>query len=71
MGFKYYALGDILVLALFGPVAVTFSYMLQTGTFAIKTALFAAPLAFGTEVRFVLNKIKKNMVPLITIAQKF
>ncbi|XP_063712559.1 ubiA prenyltransferase domain-containing protein 1-like [Symsagittifera roscoffensis] len=58
MGFKYYALGDILVLALFGPMAVTFSYMLQTGTFAIKTALFAAPLAFGTEAILHCNNTR-------------
>ena len=58
MGFKYYALGDILVLALFGPVAVTFSYMLQTGTFAIKTILFAAPLAFGTDAILHCNNTR-------------
>jgi len=58
IGFKYYALGDILVLALFGPVAVTFSYMLQTGVFAIKTILFAAPLAFGTEAILHCNNTR-------------
>ena len=58
VGFKYYALGDILVLALFGPVAVTFAYMLQTGMFAIKTVLFAAPLAFGTEAILHCNNTR-------------
>ena len=58
VGFKYYALGDILILILFGPVAVTFSYMLQTGTFAIKSIMFAAPLAFATEAILHCNNTR-------------
>ena len=31
IGLKYYALGDIIIMVTFGPVAVLYSYVAQTG----------------------------------------
>ncbi|XP_027238158.2 ubiA prenyltransferase domain-containing protein 1 homolog [Penaeus vannamei] len=49
VGFKYIALGDVLILILFGPMTVLFSYMVQTGHVQWGTILYAVPLALNTE----------------------
>lgn len=49
IGFKYIALGDILVLIIFGPISVLFAYFAQTGTLVWTTMYFAIPLALNTE----------------------
>lgn len=49
IGLKYYALGDIVILITFGPLAVLFSYMIQCGQFASFPLLYAIPLALNTE----------------------
>lgn len=49
IGLKYIALGDVLVLVIFGPVTVLFSYMTQTGTWDLNTLFYAMPLALNTE----------------------
>lgn len=49
IGFKYIALGDILILVIFGPVSVLFAFMAQTGYVELGTIYYAIPLALNTE----------------------
>lgn len=49
IGLKYIALGDILVLVIFGPISVLFAYFAQTGALIWSTIYFAIPLALNTE----------------------
>lgn len=49
IGFKYFALGDIIILITFGPLAVMFAYAVQVGYLAISPLLYAIPLALNTE----------------------
>ncbi len=49
IGLKYYIIGDILVMFTFGPLAVLFSYLAQTGTVSMGPLLLALPLALSTE----------------------
>lgn len=49
IGLKYIALGDILILVIFGPISVLFAYMAQTGRIEWSTIYFAIPLALNTE----------------------
>lgn len=49
VGFKYIALGDVLILIQFGPMTVLFSYMVQVGHVHWATILYAVPLALNTE----------------------
>ncbi|CAF1244273.1 unnamed protein product [Adineta steineri] len=49
IGFKYIALGDILILLTFGPITVISSYMAQTGQYSIYPILYALPLTLSTE----------------------
>lgn len=49
IGLKYIALGDILVLVIFGPVAVVFSFLAQTGRVDWPIIYYAIPLALNTE----------------------
>ncbi|EDO47867.1 predicted protein [Nematostella vectensis] len=49
IGLKYYALGDIVILITFGPLAVLFSYVVQGGQFAMFPLIYAMPLALNTE----------------------
>ena len=49
IGLKYFALGDIVILVLFGPVAVLFSFFAQCGNFAWFPLVYAIPLALNTE----------------------
>lgn len=49
IGLKYYALGDIVILITFGPLAVLFSYVIQCGQFAFYPLVYAIPLALNTE----------------------
>lgn len=49
IGLKYIALGDILVLIIFGPMSVFFAYFAQTGEWVWSTICFAIPLALNTE----------------------
>lgn len=48
-GLKYIALGDVLILIIFGPLSILFSYMAQTGTMDLITLRYAIPLAMNTE----------------------
>lgn len=49
IGFKYIALGDVMIIIIFGPIVVLFSYMVQTGHVQWATILYALPLALNTE----------------------
>ncbi|KAF5296462.1 hypothetical protein FQR65_LT01451 [Abscondita terminalis] len=49
IGLKYIALGDILILIIFGPVSVLFAFMSQTGRLEWATIYYAIPLALNTE----------------------
>ncbi|XP_013920890.1 PREDICTED: ubiA prenyltransferase domain-containing protein 1 [Thamnophis sirtalis] len=49
IGFKYVALGDVVILITFGPLAVMFAYALQVGYLSISPLLYAVPLALSTE----------------------
>lgn len=49
IGFKYIALGDVLILVIFGPVSVLFAFMAQTGYVELGTIYYAIPLALNTE----------------------
>lgn len=49
VGFKYIALGDLMILITFGPMTTLFSYMVQAGHVQWATILYALPLALNTE----------------------
>nr|CAH7728414.1 unnamed protein product [Callosobruchus chinensis] len=49
IGFKYIALGDVLILIIFGPISVLFAFMSQTGRLEWATMYYAIPLALNTE----------------------
>ena len=49
IGLKYYILGDLVVIFTFGPLAMLFSFIAQTGRFSLWPLLLALPLALSTE----------------------
>ncbi|XP_043919161.1 ubiA prenyltransferase domain-containing protein 1-like [Protopterus annectens] len=49
IGFKYLALGDVLILLTFGPLIVMFAYSVQVGHMSITPLLYAIPLVLNTE----------------------
>lgn len=49
IGFKYIALGDLMIIVIFGPITVFFSFMVQTGQVQFSTILYAIPLALNAE----------------------
>lgn len=49
IGFKYIALGDVMVLVIFGPLSVIFAFLAQTGRVDWPTIYYAIPLALNTE----------------------
>lgn len=49
IGFKYIALGDLLILIIFGPIAVLFAFISQTGHVNWACIYYAIPLALNTE----------------------
>ncbi|KAI4456258.1 4-dihydroxy-2-naphthoate octaprenyltransferase [Holotrichia oblita] len=49
IGLKYIALGDLIVLTIFGPVSVLFAFMTQTGRLEWATIYYAIPLALNAE----------------------
>lgn len=49
IGFKYIALGDVLILIVFGPMSVLYAFMAQTGYVELGTICYAIPLALNTE----------------------
>ncbi|XP_015191404.1 PREDICTED: ubiA prenyltransferase domain-containing protein 1 homolog [Polistes dominula] len=49
IGLKYIALGDVLIIVIFGPISVLFAFMAQTGYIELGTIYYAIPLALNTE----------------------
>ncbi|KAM9298846.1 ubiA prenyltransferase domain-containing protein 1 [Gastrophryne carolinensis] len=49
IGFKYVALGDLVILITFGPLAVMFAHAVQVGYLSVTPLLYAVPLALSTE----------------------
>ncbi|XP_067625025.1 ubiA prenyltransferase domain-containing protein 1 homolog [Eurosta solidaginis] len=49
IGFKYIALGDVVILILFGPLSVLFAFMSQTGHVDWTAIYYALPLALNAE----------------------
>ncbi|XP_066297069.1 ubiA prenyltransferase domain-containing protein 1-like [Branchiostoma lanceolatum] len=49
MGLKYVALGDVVILITFGPLAVLFAYSVHVGKLTLSPLLYAIPLALNTE----------------------
>lgn len=49
IGLKYIALGDVMVLVIFGPISEIFAFLAQTGFVHWGTIYYAIPLALNTE----------------------
>ena len=72
IGFKYIALGDVLILILFGPISVLFAFMAQTGRLDWSTIYYAIPLALNTEAILHSNNTRDaesdKRVGIVTLA---
>uniref|UniRef100_A0A182NE64 UbiA prenyltransferase domain-containing protein 1 homolog n=1 Tax=Anopheles dirus TaxID=7168 RepID=A0A182NE64_9DIPT len=72
IGLKYIALGDVLILVIFGPISVLFSYMAQTGYIEWATIFYAIPLALNTEAILHSNNTRDaesdKRVGIVTLA---
>lgn len=72
IGLKYIALGDILVLVIFGPVSVVFAFLAQTGRVDWPIIYYAIPLALNTEAILHSNNTRDletdNKAEIVTLA---
>ncbi|XP_012282844.1 ubiA prenyltransferase domain-containing protein 1 homolog [Orussus abietinus] len=72
IGLKYIALGDVLILVIFGPISVLFAFMAQTGYIEWGTMYYAIPLALNTEAILHSNNTRDSesdkRVGIITLA---
>lgn len=72
IGFKYIALGDILILTIFGPISVLFAFLSQTGCIEWATIYYAIPLALNTEAILHSNNTRDaevdKRVGIVTLA---
>ncbi|CAH0564363.1 unnamed protein product [Brassicogethes aeneus] len=72
IGFKYIALGDVLILIIFGPISVLFAFMSQTGHVEWSTMYYAIPLALNTEAILHSNNTRDSSadkkVGIVTLA---
>lgn len=72
IGLKYIALGDLIILIIFGPISVIFSYMSQTGNINWALIYYAIPLALNTEAILHSNNtrdcIADKKVGIVTLA---
>ncbi|CAG9857194.1 unnamed protein product [Phyllotreta striolata] len=72
VGFKYIALGDVLILIIFGPISVLFAFMSQTGYVEWATIYYAIPLALNTEAILHSNNTRDSesdkKVGIVTLA---
>jgi len=72
IGFKYIALGDVLILVIFGPISVLFAFMAQTGRVEWTTMYYAIPLALNTEAILHSNNTRDSesdkKVGIVTLA---
>lgn len=60
IGLKYIALGDVLILIIFGPISVLFAFMSQTGHVEWATIYYAIPLALNTEAILHSNNTRDS-----------
>ena len=70
IGFKYLALGDLIIILTFGPITVLFAYVSQIGSVPsdssflseviIKQLLYAIPLALNTEAILHSNNARDH-----------
>lgn len=66
IGFKYLALGDLIIIITFGPVSVLFAYIAQVGLLTetnfyeaiLRPLLYAMPLALNTEAILHCNNVR-------------
>lgn len=58
IGFKYYALGDLIVLVAFGPLAVVFSFTVQAGHILLAPLVLAIPMALHMEAALHSNNAR-------------
>ncbi|XP_012258767.1 ubiA prenyltransferase domain-containing protein 1 homolog [Athalia rosae] len=72
IGLKYIALGDVLILVIFGPISVLFAFMAQTGYVEWGTIYYAIPLALNTEAILHSNNTRDlesdRRVGIVTLA---
>ncbi|KAL1488636.1 hypothetical protein ABEB36_014436 [Hypothenemus hampei] len=72
IGFKYIALGDVLILIIFGPISVLFAFLVQTGRIEWATMYYAIPLALNTEAILHSNNTRDSesdkKVGIVTLA---
>ncbi|KAK9882975.1 hypothetical protein WA026_001191 [Henosepilachna vigintioctopunctata] len=72
IGFKYIALGDVLILTIFGPISVLFAFMAQTGHAEWASMYYAIPLALNTEAILHSNNTRDSeadkKVGIVTLA---
>ncbi|XP_050295350.1 ubiA prenyltransferase domain-containing protein 1 homolog [Anthonomus grandis grandis] len=72
IGFKYIALGDVLILTIFGPISVLFAFLVQTGRIEWATIYYAIPLALNTEAILHSNNTRDlesdRKVGIVTLA---
>lgn len=72
IGLKYIALGDVLILIIFGPISVLFAFMSQTGRLEWSTIYYAVPLALNTEAILHSNNTRDSeydkTVGIVTLA---
>lgn len=72
IGLKYIALGDVLILIIFGPISVLFAFMAQTGRVEWATIYYAIPLALNTEAILHSNNTRDSesdrKVGIVTLA---
>lgn len=60
IGFKYIALGDLLIIIIFGPISVLFAFMAQTGYVEWAMIYYAIPLALNTEAILHSNNTRDS-----------
>lgn len=72
LGLKYTALGDVLILMIFGPITVLFAFMSQTGHWEWATICYALPVALNTEAILHSNNTRDldsdRQVGIVTVA---
>lgn len=72
IGLKYIALGDVLILIIFGPISVLFAFMSQTGWVEWSCIYYAVPLALNTEAILHSNNTRDSesdkKVGIVTLA---
>ncbi|XP_043919552.1 ubiA prenyltransferase domain-containing protein 1-like [Protopterus annectens] len=58
IGLKYFALGDVAMLTVFGPLLVTFAYSAQVGHLSVAPSLYSVPLVLSAEAMLHSNNTR-------------